>query len=212
MVFVRSGCVSITNDVTTPVHSLTGRVSMKMTSLRFPSRTLACASGGGCWNRTMVAMDKVLHHHPWVSRLVVKDITFGPNTNFIEIAQVTSAKCTNNARTFKNTRPSQHPKPAKVVSVNSLEFSGNKWEFMLMDRGICKGRISSHTPTANAIIKSSHQVFGQILCTMLHGTTVRTKAELEAAFDDACAIATCVVFLTLLHREMLLEHWHLDVT
>ena len=27
----------------------------------------------------MVSMDKVLRHHVWVSRLVVKDITFGPN-------------------------------------------------------------------------------------------------------------------------------------
>ena len=27
----------------------------------------------------MVSMDKVLHHHLWVSRLVVKNITFGPN-------------------------------------------------------------------------------------------------------------------------------------
>ena len=27
----------------------------------------------------------------------------------------------------------------------------------------------------------------------LHGVSVRTKVELEAAFDDACAIAACVV-------------------
>ena len=46
---------------------------------------------------------------------------------------------------------------------------------------------------ANAIVESSYRVIGQILHTMLHGTAVRTKAELEAAFDDACAIDTCVL-------------------
>ena len=32
---------------------------------------------GNCWNRTVVSMEKVLHHHLRVSRLVVKNITFG---------------------------------------------------------------------------------------------------------------------------------------
>ena len=40
---------------------------------------------------------------------------------------------------------------------------------------------------------SSHHIIGQILRTILHGTTVKTKAELESAFDDACAVATRVV-------------------
>ena len=64
---------------------------------------------------------------------------------------------------------------------------------MLMDWGIQKGRISSHTPTANTIVESSHRVIGQILRTMLHGTTIKTKAELESAFDDACAITARVM-------------------
>ena len=55
---------------------------------------------------------------------------------------------------------------------------------MLMDWGIWKGRILSHTPAANAIVESSHPIFGQILRTTLHVTAVKTKAELEAAFDD----------------------------
>ena len=80
-----------------------------------------------------------------------------------------------------------------MVTDNGPEFNGNKWEFVLVDWGICKRQISSHTPTANAIIQSSHQVIGQILRTMLHGTTVRTMAELDAAFDDACAVTTCVM-------------------
>ena len=50
-----------------------------------------------------------------------------------------------------------------------------------------------HTPVADAILESSHRVIGLILRTTLHGTAVRTKAELEAAFDDACAVATSVV-------------------
>ena len=118
-----------------------------------------------------------------------------PVTDLIEIARVTSAKSTSskNAHTFKNTWSSQCPKQDKVVADNGMEFSGNKWKLMLMDWGICKGRISSHIPTANAVVESSHRVISQILCTTLRGTAVRTNAELEVAFDDACAIATCVM-------------------
>ena len=62
-----------------------------------------------------------------------------------------------------------------------------------MDWGIQTERISSHTPVTNAIVESSHHVIGQILHGTSHGTAVRTKAELEAAFEDACANATPVV-------------------
>ena len=79
-----------------------------------------------------------------------------PVTNLVKIPRVTSTKSTENARTFKNTWLSQHPKPDKVVMDNGPEFSGKEWEFMLMDWRMSKERISSHTPTANAIIKSSH--------------------------------------------------------
>ena len=70
--------------------------------------------------------------------------------------QVTSAKSSENMRTFKNTWPSQCPELDEVVVDNGLEFSGNKWEFMLMDWGIGKGRILSHAPMANAVVESSH--------------------------------------------------------
>ena len=46
---------------------------------------------------------------------------------------------------------------------------------------------------ANAIVESSHCAIDQILRTTLHGTAVKTKAELESAFNDACAIATHVM-------------------
>ena len=116
-----------------------------------------------------------------------------PVTNLIEIVWVTSTKSTENVHTFKNTWLAWCPKPEKVVTNNGLEFNGNELEFMLMDWGIQKGRISSHTPAANAVVESLHHVISQILHTALHGTAVRTKAELEAAFNDACAIAACVM-------------------
>ena len=79
-----------------------------------------------------------------------------PVSDLVEIARAMSAKRTKNARTFKNAWLSQHPKPDKVVTDNSPEFSGNKWEFMLRDWGIQKRRVSSHTPTADEVVKSSH--------------------------------------------------------
>ena len=116
-----------------------------------------------------------------------------PVTNLVEIVRVTSTKSAKNARTFKNTWLAWCPKPEKVVTDNGPEFNGNEWEFMLMDWGIWKGRISSHAPTADAVMESSHRVIGQIFRTTLHGATVKTKAELESAFNDACAIAACVM-------------------
>ena len=114
-----------------------------------------------------------------------------PITDLVEIAGVTSTKSAKNVGTFKNTLSSQHPKWDKVVTDNDPKCSGNKWELMPMDRGIWKGTISFHTSMANTIIESSHQVTGQILHTTLHSTTVRTKAELMAAFDDVCACCPC---------------------
>ena len=116
-----------------------------------------------------------------------------PVTDLVEMARVTSTKSAKNARTFKNAWSSWCPKPDKVVTDNGLEINGNKWEFMLMDWGIRKGMISSHTPTADAFVESSHHIIGQILRTMSHGAAVRTKVELEAALDNACAIATRVM-------------------
>ena len=116
-----------------------------------------------------------------------------PVTNLIETAQVMSTKSVQNACTFKNIWSLQCPKQDKVVKDNGPEFNGKKWEFMLMDWRIRKGRNFSHTPTANAVANSSHPVISQILCTMLHGAMVKTKAELEAAFNDACAVNTRVV-------------------
>ena len=112
-----------------------------------------------------------------------------PVTNLVEIV----TKSTENALTFKNAWLARCPVPDEVVTDNGLECNGNKWEFMLMDWEIWKGRILSHTPITNAVVESSHCIVGQILHTTLHGATVRTKAELEAAFNDACAITTRVM-------------------
>ena len=114
-------------------------------------------------------------------------------TDLIQIAWVTSTKSTKNAHTFKNAWLAWCPTPEKVVADNGLEINCNEWEFMLMDWGIQKGRISSHTPAADTIVESSHHVIDQILCMTLHGAAVKTKAELESAFNDACVIATCVM-------------------
>ena len=76
-----------------------------------------------------------------------------PVTDLVEIAQATSTKSTEKGRTFKNALSSWCPKLDKVVTDNGLEFSDIEWEFMLIDWGICKGRISFHTPTANTIVE-----------------------------------------------------------
>ena len=61
---------------------------------------------------------------------------------------------------------------------------------MLSDWGIKRARISSHTPTANAIIESSHRVMGQILRTLLEkdGTEIANRQAVMQAVDDALAM------------------------
>ena len=124
--------------------------------------------------------------------------------------QVMFAKSAKNAHTVKNAWSSHHPKLDKVVMDNGPESSGDEWEFVLGDWGIKKGRISSHAPTCDVVVESSHRVFGWILHTTLHGTDVRTMAELEATFDDACAFDACVMHCvsnTMPHREWPMEDW-----
>ena len=63
-----------------------------------------------------------------------------PITDLVEIVQVTPTKGAKNVHTFKNSWSSRCPKPDEVVTDNGLEFSGNEWEFMLVDWGIQKGK------------------------------------------------------------------------
>jgi hypothetical protein len=79
--------------------------------------------------------------------------------------------------------------PEKVISDGGPEFVGHEWEYMLMDWGIKKGRISSHTPTANAVVESSHRVMGQVLRTILgdEGKEINGRDQLIQAVDNALA-------------------------
>ena len=81
-------------------------------------------------------------------------------TNLVEIAYVASTKSAKNTQASKNTWLARHPSLEWVVTDDSPEFLGHEWEIMLMDWGVQKGHISSHTPTANAVVKSSHMVIG----------------------------------------------------
>jgi hypothetical protein len=67
------------------------------------------------------------------------------------------------------------------------EFNGNEWDFMLMDWGLKSARTSSHTPTANAIIESSHRSMGQILRTIFEQENPRTTEDLDKVVDSALA-------------------------
>ena len=110
-----------------------------------------------------------------------------PVTNLVEIARVHSTQCAENTDAFVNTWLSRYPLPLKILSDGGPEFSGHEWEFMLQNWGLTRGRISTHTPTANAIIESSHKSMGQILRTILANEQPTTQAELDKVVDSALA-------------------------
>ena len=84
----------------------------------------------------------------------------------------------------------------------------------VMDWKITKEIISAQTPAADAVVKSSHQVIGRILCAVLHGTMVKQRLswKLPLMMHVSLPHMLCILFQTLPYREWLLEHWYLDVT
>ena len=58
---------------------------------------------------------------------------------------------------------------------------------MLQQWGLSRGRISTHTPTANAIIESSHRSMGQILRTIFDNESPKTMAEMDQVVESALA-------------------------
>ena len=110
-----------------------------------------------------------------------------PVTNLVEIAQVKSTECDETTRAFVDTWLSRYPLPEKVLTDGGPEFSGNEWEFMLMDWGLKRARISTHTPTANAIIESSHRSMGQILRTIFDREDPKTLDEMDKVVKSALA-------------------------
>ena len=73
------------------------------------------------------------------------------------------------------------------MSDNGPEFSGFKWENMLAQWGIKRARISSHTPTANAIVESSHKVMGQVLRTIFDSQRLTNMDQMNKVVDSALA-------------------------
>ena len=74
-----------------------------------------------------------------------------------------------------------------VLTDGGSEFVGNEWETMLNDWGLRRKRISTHTPTANAVIESSHRSMGQILRTIFDRENPTTLADMDKVVKSALA-------------------------
>ena len=74
-----------------------------------------------------------------------------------------------------------------MVTDNKLEFNSDEFEcfFWIWKSKRDEFLLTALLPAADAVVKSSHQVIGQIFRMRLHDATVKTKAELETAFNDA---------------------------
>ena len=110
-----------------------------------------------------------------------------PVTNLVEIAHVKSTQSDENTRAFTDTWLSRYPLPESVLTDGGAEFVGNEWEFMLNNWGLQRKRISTHTPTANAIIESSHRSMGQILRTIFDRENPTTMDALDIVVKSALA-------------------------
>ena len=88
---------------------------------------------------------------------------------------------------FTDTWLSRYPLPERVLTDGGPEFVGHQWEFMSQAWGLTRARISTHTPTANAVIESSHRVMGQILRTIFENEKPTTTAEMDKVVNSALA-------------------------
>lgn len=130
---------------------------------------------------------------PWTHKInglevKVRALTMvDPVTNLVEIARVKTTQCDETTSAFTDTWLARYPLPEKILTDGGPEFSGHEWDFMLQHWGLKRGRISTHTPTANAIIESSHKTMGQILRTILDRENPTTMEELDKVVDSALA-------------------------
>ena len=111
-----------------------------------------------------------------------------PVTNLSEITRVWSTKCDETTAAFVNTWLARYPLPQAVLTDGGPEFVGHEWESMLADWGLTRKRISTHTPTANAIIESSHKSMGQILRTIFDRENPQSIEEMDKVVDNALAL------------------------
>ena len=112
-----------------------------------------------------------------------------PVANLVKIARVPGTKAVDSSRAFVNVWLSRCPLPKRVVLDGGPEFCGDEWECVLMDWGLKKGRISTHTPAANSVIESSHKTMGQILRAVFATVNPQNQADMERVIADAIASA-----------------------
>ena len=87
-----------------------------------------------------------------------------PVTNLIEIVRLKGPKTAENAKIlFKNHWSSRCPQPQRTVHDHGPEFQGHSFQFPLNHAGIKSVNTTAHTPTANAIIKATQKVTGQVI-------------------------------------------------
>jgi hypothetical protein len=117
-----------------------------------------------------------------------------PVTNLIEIVRLRGPKTAENARFhFENNYLCRYPRPLGIVHDNGPEFIGHDFQFALEHAGIKSINISPHTPTANAVIESSHKAIGQVIRTLLHLKPPTSSAAADALIDEALATAMYVL-------------------
>ena len=122
-----------------------------------------------------------------VKPFVIRAFTaIDPVTNLVEIVRIRSTESKESAAAFVDHWLCRYPLPHRVVTDNGTEFNGSAWEFMLMDWGIKRTRISSHTPTANAVIESVHKAMGQMMRTIVPKES-NSVEEMEIAINHALA-------------------------
>ena len=115
-----------------------------------------------------------------------------PVTNLLEIVRLptgASKNGENSARLFSNHWLSRYPRPATVVTDNGPEFMNHVFQFGIAYEQVKPKRISPNTPTANALIETTHLAIGQILRTYLLQNPPSTLREAETVLDDAVASA-----------------------
>lgn len=110
-------------------------------------------------------------------------------TNLVEIAQQETKTTVETVRHLRNQWLSRCPRAFKFVTDDGPEFAGAKFEFMLMDAGIKRGRISLCALMADSVVEASHKAMGQIVCKLVAQNPPESREKADQPVDNALATA-----------------------
>ena len=108
-------------------------------------------------------------------------------TNLLEIHPLLTKTSAKVSRAFENGWLSHYPHPLHVVHNHDPEFLGHEFQMLLLCAGIQSIPTTARNPQANSIVEAVHQSIGQVLHTLIHLHSPKSRPQAETLAHTACA-------------------------